>query len=73
MVAAITVGLSRCWPLAKCVRFGIAAGAAMLTTPGTAACGRADVERLFELVAEPLEIGEITEIRQIADLSAAEA
>ncbi|MDI3315223.1 MAG: 1-phosphofructokinase family hexose kinase [Mycobacterium sp.] len=53
MVAAITVGLSRGWPLEKAVRFGIAAGAAMLMTPGTAACNRADVDRLFELVPEP--------------------
>jgi 6-phosphofructokinase 2 len=56
MVAAITVGLSRGWPLAKSVRFGVAAGAAMLMTPGTAVCHRADVERLFELVAEPTDL-----------------
>ncbi len=56
MVAAITVGLSRGWPLAKSVGLGIAAGAAMLMTPGTAVCGRADVERLFEQVAEPAEV-----------------
>lgn len=56
MVAAITVGLSRGWPLVKSVAFGIAAGAAMLTTPGTAACERADVERFFELVAAPTDI-----------------
>lgn len=55
MVAAITVGLSRGWPLTKSVRFGIAAGAAMLMTPGTAVCSRRDVERLFELVAEPAD------------------
>ncbi|BBX73069.1 1-phosphofructokinase family hexose kinase [Mycobacterium shinjukuense] len=53
MVAAITVGLCRGWPLVKSVRLGIAAGAAMLLTPGTAVCERADVERLFELAAEP--------------------
>ena len=53
MVAAITTGLSRGWPLAKSVRLGIAAGAAMLMTPGTAACTRADVDRLFALCAEP--------------------
>lgn len=53
MVAAITVGLSRGWPLSKSVRFGVAAGAAMLMTPGTAVCNRSDVERLFELAAEP--------------------
>jgi len=55
MVAAITVGLSRGWPLSKSVRFGIAAGAAMLMTPGTAVCNRADVERLFQLIAEPAD------------------
>ncbi|OBF93510.1 phosphofructokinase [Mycobacterium sp. 852014-52450_SCH5900713] len=57
MVAAITVGLTQGWPLAKSVRYGIAAGAAMLMTPGTAVFERADIERLFELVAEPAEVG----------------
>jgi 6-phosphofructokinase 2 len=56
MVAAITVGLSRGWPLTKSVRFGVAAGAAMLMTPGTAVCNRADVERLFQLVFEPTNL-----------------
>ena len=59
MVAAIAVGLGRGWPLVKSVRLGIAAGAAMLMTPGTAACERADVEKLFELVAEPAEINHV--------------
>lgn len=59
MVAAITVGLSRGWPLAKSVRLGIAAGAAMLMTPGTAVCARAEVEKLFDLVAEPREVADI--------------
>ncbi len=58
MVAAIAVGLTRGWPLAKAVRLGIAAGAAMLLTPGTAVCERADVERLFELSGEPTEVGD---------------
>jgi 6-phosphofructokinase 2 len=56
MVAGITVGLSRGWPLDKAIRLGIAAGAAMLLTPGTAPCARADVERLFPLVPDPLEL-----------------
>jgi len=56
MVAAITVGLSRGWPLPKSVRYGIAAGAAMLLTPGTAVCRRAEVERLFALAAEPEDL-----------------
>jgi 6-phosphofructokinase 2 len=57
MVAAIAVGLSRGWPLVKSVRLGIAAGAAMLMTPGTAACGRADVEKLFAQSREPCDVG----------------
>ncbi len=56
MVAAITVGLSYGWPIEKSVRYGIAAGAAMLMTPGTAACNRADVDRLFEMAPEPTEV-----------------
>lgn len=56
MVAAITVGLSRNWPLSKSVRYGIAAGAAMLMTPGTQPCTRADAERLFEVAEEPAKI-----------------
>jgi 6-phosphofructokinase 2 len=57
MVAAITVGLSRGWPLIKSVRYGIAAGAAMSMTPGTETCRRSDVERLLPLVDEPVGIG----------------
>lgn len=56
MVAAITVGLCRGWRLAKSVRLGIAAGAAMLMTPGTAVCNRDDVMRLFDFVAEPADL-----------------
>lgn len=56
MVAAITIGLSRGWPLEKSVRLGIAAGAAMLMTPGTAVCERADVEKLFALTQEPCDV-----------------
>lgn len=57
MVAAITVGLSRGWSASESVRFGIAAGAAMLMTPGTAPCTRADAERLFEVAAVPVDVG----------------
>lgn len=56
MVAAIAVGLGRGWSLVKSVRLGIAAGAAMLMTPGTASCSRADVEKLFAATAEPFDI-----------------
>ena len=56
MVAAITVGLTRGWPLTKSVQFGIAAGAAMLMTPGTATCEHADVDALFDAVSEPADV-----------------
>ena len=57
MVAGITVGLAREWPLSTSVRFGIAAGAAMTLTPGTEPCTRADTERLFEVAEEPVDVG----------------
>ena len=56
MVAGVAVGLTRGWPLAEAVRLGIAAGAAMLLTPGTAACTRADTERLLEQTEDPVDI-----------------
>ena len=57
MVAGVAVGLTRGWPLTKAVRLGIAAGAAMLLTPGTAPCTREDTERLFEQTEVPVDIG----------------
>ena len=56
MVAAIVVGVTRGWSLSKSVRFGIAAGAAKLTTPGTAACTREVAERIFENAPEPEDV-----------------
>ncbi len=56
MTAAITVGLTRTWSMPESVRYGIAAGAAKLTTPGTAACTHTEIERFFELVAEPTDV-----------------
>jgi 6-phosphofructokinase 2 len=53
MVAGVAVGLTRGWPLTEAVRFGIASGAAMLLTPGTAPCTREDAERLFGLTQAP--------------------
>jgi 6-phosphofructokinase 2 len=47
MVAAITLALVRGLPLLEAVRFGMAAGAATLMTPGTELCRRDDVERLY--------------------------
>ncbi|GAA4488461.1 1-phosphofructokinase family hexose kinase [Rhodococcus olei] len=48
MVAGIVFGLGRGWELREAVRYGVAAGAAALGSPGTALCSRADVERCYE-------------------------
>ncbi|MEO3756947.1 1-phosphofructokinase family hexose kinase [Mycobacterium sp. B14F4] len=56
MVAAIVVGLSRAWPLSTAVRYGIAAGTAMLLTPGTAAPNREHIERFFESVPQAVDL-----------------
>ncbi|MDY6996570.1 MAG: 1-phosphofructokinase family hexose kinase [Actinomycetota bacterium] len=53
MVAGITVGLGRGWPLAEAVRYGIAAASAKLLVPGTSCLERAHVERFFGEAAEP--------------------
>lgn len=46
-VAGIVLGLARGEDVATAVRYGIAAGAAAVMTPGTELCRRTDVERLF--------------------------
>lgn len=56
MVAGITVGLSRAWSLSESTQLGIAAGTAMLATPGTATPSRAEIERIFELVGAPVDV-----------------
>ena len=56
MVAGVAVGLTRGWPLAEAVRLGVAAGAAMLLTPGTAPCTREDTERLFAQTEQPVDL-----------------
>lgn len=53
MVAGIVVGLVRGEPLVEAVLLGVAAGTAMLLTPGTAAPTRSRVERFAELVSAP--------------------
>ncbi|CAN5852019.1 1-phosphofructokinase family hexose kinase [soil metagenome] len=60
MVAGITVGLSRAWSLSDAVRLGIAAGTAMLMTPGTGTPNRVDIERLHEMVGAPAELDVIS-------------
>jgi 6-phosphofructokinase 2 len=47
MVGAITLALARDWPLDMAVKFGLAAGAACVMTPGSELCRREDAERLF--------------------------
>jgi 6-phosphofructokinase 2 len=48
MVGGLVLALSRGRPLPDAVRFGVAAGAAAVMTPGTELCRRADTERLYE-------------------------
>jgi 6-phosphofructokinase 2 len=47
-VAGIVLGLARGKTLRESVRFGIAAGAAAVMTPGSELCRREDTERLYE-------------------------
>jgi len=52
MVAGLTVALARGRDLGAAVRFGVAAGAAAVMTPGTELCHRDDTERLFEQIRD---------------------
>lgn len=51
MVAGIVLGLARGQSIPDAARFGVAAGAAAVMTPGTELCRREDAERLFERVS----------------------
>lgn len=57
MVAGTLFGLARGWDMRESVRFGIAAGAAMLGTPGTALCCRADIERYYAQLTDRATVG----------------
>jgi 6-phosphofructokinase 2 len=48
MVGAIVFALDDGWDIVEAVRYGVAAGAATIMTPGTDLCYRGDVERLYE-------------------------
>ena len=50
MVAGIVLSLARGEPLREAVRFGVAAGAAAVMTPGTELCRREDTERLYRQI-----------------------
>ena len=47
-VAGIVLSLARGNALRDAVRFGVAAGAAAVMTPGTELCRREDTERLYD-------------------------
>lgn len=49
-VAGIVLGLARGKALREAVRFGVAAGAAAVMTPGTELCRLEDTERLYESI-----------------------
>jgi 6-phosphofructokinase 2 len=50
MVGGLVLGLARGLSEPEAVRFGVAAGAAAVMTPGTELCRREDVERLYALM-----------------------
>lgn len=56
MVAGIATALCLGQSLPEAVGLGMAAGAAMLLTPGSAACTRSDVNRLLAAAAPPREL-----------------
>ena len=60
MLAGVAVGLIRGWSLTEATRLGVAAGAAMLLTPGTAPCTREDTERLFGEAPAPVDVDLVT-------------
>ncbi len=57
MVAGIVYSLVHNRSLVEAVQFGVAAGAAMLQTPGTAPCRGADVEEYFDVIVERSTLG----------------
>ena len=48
MVAGMVTALARGWDVPDAVRFGVAAGAAAVMTPGSELCSREDTERLYQ-------------------------
>jgi len=51
MVAGIALSLARGQTLSEAVRFGVAAGASAVMTPGSELCRKEDTERLFKLIS----------------------
>jgi 6-phosphofructokinase 2 len=52
MVGGIAFALARKDPLDEAVRFGVAAGAAAVMTPGTELCRKVDTQRLYERTSQ---------------------
>ncbi|MFW6114831.1 MAG: 1-phosphofructokinase family hexose kinase [Thermodesulfobacteriota bacterium] len=52
MVAGITLRLAQGQSVIEAVRFGVAAGAAAVMTPGTELCRREDAENLYEKIVQ---------------------
>jgi len=48
MVGGMILALARGWSVLEAARFGVAAGAAAVMTPGTELCRREDTEALYE-------------------------
>lgn len=58
MVGGITLGLARGWDVPVAARYGVAAGAAAVMTPGTQLCRREDTERLYaQMLGETVDGG----------------
>ncbi len=62
MVGGIVASLARGEPLEQALRFGVAAGAAAVMTPGVELCRRDDTQRLFQQLAR-----EVADQGQTAD------
>ncbi len=62
-VAALTVGLSRHWPLETAARYGVAAAAAAVTSEATELCRRDIVERLFAEIGGLARGDELTPVK----------
>jgi 6-phosphofructokinase 2 len=70
MVAGMVLSLARGMDVGRAVRFGVAAGAAAVMTPGTELCRRADAEHLYERIASaPAMTGRVTRYTCVAALA----
>lgn len=58
MVAGIVTALSRGWEVPDALRFGVAAGAAAVMTPGSELCRREDAERLYQQIKTPAALND---------------